>query len=172
MSGKGRVYPPLRVRFWASVDKRPGFGPDGTCWRWTAWTTPQGYGQIKRPKDEDDVTDYAHRVSYEIHHGVKLGRARTSGVLVLHRCDNPSCVRPDHLFLGDDKTNSDDMHAKGRHKTGDQKGLANPGHKLTEDEVRQIRKAVGTLDDIGDVFGVCKATVSVIKRRIAWSHLT
>jgi hypothetical protein len=172
MSGKGRVYPPLADRLWAKVDKTPGHGPNGDCWVWTGWVTPKGgYGQIQRPKTEGGRTDYVHRVSYELHHGVQLGRARKTGPLVLHRCDNPACVNPEHLFLGDDQDNHRDMMAKGRKRTRYQRGEANLIAKLTEDQVRAIRSDPRKYDDISADYDICISHISCIKNRVVWTHI-
>jgi hypothetical protein len=171
MRGKGRTYPPLDVRFWQKVDKTPGFGPRGDCWKWTGCTVSFGYGQISRGKADGGRVDYAHRVSYELANEVLLSRARRAGPLILHSCDNPSCVNPEHLFLGSDKDNNDDMRAKNRWHGGNQKGEANPQHVLTDEEVRRIRGALGTYKAIADDFGVCQTTAWKVKNRKAWTHV-
>jgi hypothetical protein len=93
---------PLAVRFWAKVQKSAG------CWTWTANHLPKGYGVIGVGA-ADQGLKLAHRVSWEIHFG-----PIPAGLFVCHRCDNPPCVRPDHLFLGTVQDNVDDMVAKGR----------------------------------------------------------
>ena len=87
-------------RFWAKVCKTNG------CWTWTASKNPHGYGQIRL----SGKLTLAHRVSWTIHNGVI-----PEGLFVLHICDNPPCVRPDHLFLGTQKDNIRDAVAKKRH---------------------------------------------------------
>lgn len=90
---------PIEERFWPKVEKTE------TCWNWTASCTGFGHGQISyngRPRG-------AHIVSYELVYG-----AIPSGLCVLHRCDNPRCVRPEHLFLGTRGDNVRDMHRKKR----------------------------------------------------------
>jgi len=86
-------------RFFRKVDKT------GSCWNWLAGKDKDGYGKIKIARK--DLR--AHRVSWEIHNGIIPG-----GLLVLHRCDNPSCVNPSHLFLGTALDNNRDRDAKGR----------------------------------------------------------
>lgn len=90
----------LEHKFWRGVQKSDG------CWEWTRYRLPNGYG---RASAEGGGMDYAHRVSWRLHFG-----EIPSGLYVCHRCDNRSCVRPDHLFLGTHQDNMDDMKAKGR----------------------------------------------------------
>ena len=93
-------------RFWIKVNKNGPIHPDlGTpCWLWKARINTSGYGYFKSP-----VGDKAHRYSYTIGKG-----EIPDGLLVCHKCDNPPCTNPDHLFLGSHQDNMDDMHAKGR----------------------------------------------------------
>lgn len=93
--------------FWSRVDM------SGDCWVWTKGKHRQGYGQMWVNKK----CWLTHRLSYLLTHGTL-----SSSEKVLHRCDNPPCVRPDHLFVGTQKDNVDDMTSKGRH------GHANKTH--------------------------------------------
>jgi hypothetical protein len=99
---KSRVAPP-EVRFWDFVEKT------SECWIWTGGNTPRGYG-IFCPTGSKKM--YSHRFSYELH----IGRI-PNGMFVCHACDNPACIRPDHLFLGTARDNTMDMVTKGRHGT-------------------------------------------------------
>lgn len=92
---------PLEERFWEKVDK------SGDCWVWTRSTNGSGYGQITMPRAGAPML--AHRVSWLLHYG-----PIPAGLFVCHRCDNPPCIRPEHLFLGTNRDNSRDMGAKGR----------------------------------------------------------
>ena len=76
------------------------------CWEWTASRIPQGYGRLCY---KGDSSEYAHRVSYLVFKG-----EIPSGMCVLHTCDNPGCVNPDHLWLGTHQQNMDDRNQKGR----------------------------------------------------------
>lgn len=89
----------IEDRFWAKVDRGDG------CWRWTAGCDSSGYGSLKTGQTKVS----AHRLSWQLHHGPV-----PPGQNVLHRCDNPRCVRPSHLFLGTQADNIADMLAKGR----------------------------------------------------------
>lgn len=89
-------------RFWSKVEKSDG------CWTWMAALHESGYGIIGLGGRGAGV-DRAHRVSWRMHFG-----EIPKGMFVCHRCDNPKCVRPEHLFLGTAKDNSDDKWKKGR----------------------------------------------------------
>lgn len=99
-----------RERFWAKVNKdgptvRAELGP---CWAWTADRNHKGYGRLQLG---GNVVELAHRYSWALHVG-----PIPEGMLVCHHCDNPVCVRPEHLFVGTAKDNTADMIAKGRQK--------------------------------------------------------
>jgi hypothetical protein len=91
----------MPVRFWAKVSKGDG------CWIWTGSRNPKGYGRL----NTGNRVRLAHAISWELSHG-----AVPDGLWVLHRCDNPPCVRPDHLWLGTAADNTADMVAKGRQR--------------------------------------------------------
>lgn len=109
--------------------------PDTLCWIWTATRLPKGYGLIGWRKNKKTVPILAHRASWEIFHG-----PIPVNVDVLHSCDNPPCVNPEHLFLGDQQLNMDDMVAKGRSKLGRVRlyGETNPNVKLSDIQVTDI----------------------------------
>lgn len=140
---------PLERRFWASTDKR---GPD-ECWNWIAYTKG-GYGAIRVGGRQKS----AHRVSWELHNG-SIGK----GLWVLHRCDNPRCVNPAHLFLGTQVDNMRDMAAKARNKPPRLHGTRNPMAKLTDEQCEAIRTAEGTQDEIAARFGTSQSHVSSIR---------
>lgn len=87
-------------RFWSKVEKTP------TCWHWTASLNDKGYGNFTINRKHI----LAHRLLFMVTHGVVLSTQQ----FVCHSCDNPACVRPEHLFLGDNQTNMTDMKLKGR----------------------------------------------------------
>ena len=98
---------PLEERFAANVVP----GAPGECWEWRGWRDPNGYGRLgKGPRSL-----LAHRIAKAIAIGVTLDDLALD---VCHRCDNPPCVNPDHLFLGTHTDNMRDMRRKGRHRNG------------------------------------------------------
>lgn len=159
-------YRPLEQRFWSKVEKTP------SCWLWTATKLTSGfpYGMI----GTDGTNKLAHRVSYELAYG-----GIPEGMNVLHHCDNPSCVRPDHLFLGTQKENAHDMARKGRRRGGfdtiNQDGERNRQAKVTTDMVRAIRRRYAQGDvyqaQLALEYGVSVTTVSQIISRKRWRHI-
>ena len=93
----------IEDRFWSKVRKDDG------CWEWTASVNRRCYGWFHFGGKVERKALKAHRVSWELHNG-----PIPEGLWVLHKCDNPRCVRPDHLFLGDRTDNMRDCAAKGR----------------------------------------------------------
>lgn len=142
---------PLSDRFWSKVKKGDG------CWEWTANRHRQGYGFFKiGGKHGRNVL--AHRVSYELEHAVELG----CGDVVLHKCDNPSCVRPDHLSLGTQADNVADMANKGRHRGAS---------RLTDAQVKAIMNDGRVQLDIEREYGISGGTVSRIKSGKIYSRV-
>lgn len=111
----------------------------------------------------------AHRLSFEMHKGPV-----PAGLYVLHKCDNPACVNPAHLYAGTQATNVKDRAARQRGKEHRQNGESNDNAKLTEADVRKI---IVLLEEgksqvsIAEQFGVKQAQISRIKMRITWRHL-
>lgn len=142
-------------RFWIKVKKSDG------CWIWGALRL-NGYGCLRF----NGKRTLAHRVSWEIHNG-----PIPEGLFVLHRCDNPACVRPDHLFLGTRKDNMQDMIKKGRRAPIRLLGEWNPQSKLTEASVKQIRSSNCSGIDLAKQFGVSQQLISEVKARLVWKHV-
>lgn len=109
----------------------------------------------------------ANRLSYEIHKG-----EIPKGMEVCHSCDNPSCVNPDHLWLGTHKDNIRDCHKKGRANIC--KGSKKPQSKLTEKDVLEIREKYNnpyTSSELSKIYGVCKKNILTILHGNAWKHV-
>lgn len=149
-------------RFSALVVKRPG------CWGWSGYLDPNGYGRVYAGAERNTVL--AHRVSWELTSGMI-----PEGVCVLHRCDNPPCTNPEHLFLGTQRDNIADMLRKGRDRRGPgMPGVKHPNARLTDDAVREIRKRCSAGEkqrDVASDLGITQAAVSLVVRRINWSHV-
>jgi hypothetical protein len=175
------VYNPdgLKQRFDAKVDRSSH--PQG-CWTWTASTNDDGYGWIGVTLISlgKGVVRHAHRVAYMLEHGEVPDDRK-----VLHGCDNPSCVNPDHLFLGTQQDNIADMVAKGR-QSGTKPGQSREGWgyklgsehrdaKLTEEDVLSIRSryAAGqrTQGQLAEEYGVVQTAISNIVRGKLWQHV-
>jgi hypothetical protein len=143
-------------RFWALVERGPG------CWRWLGYSDPQGYGFIWLPS----CRRRAHRAAWEFAQG-PIPR----GLCVCHRCDNPWCVNPEHLFLGTRAENNADMRSKGRQARGRKVPLA----KLDEWSVRLIR-AMARLGwsnaDLAREFKVSGTTVCHVLQGKVWGWVT
>lgn len=156
-----------RTRFDAKVDRR---GPD-ECWPWTAARLPRGYGTFYFRGSKK----YAHRIAYEFAHG-----PIPDGLHVCHRCDNPPCCNPAHLFAGTHAENMADMVAKGRRRIpagagGGPRGAEHPKAKLTEADVRLIRDLYAsggaTYRGLAADFGINPMSVWAVVARKSWRHV-
>ncbi len=145
-------------RFFINISRKPH---KDNCWIWGAAKNLKGYGITTV-----DLKSYAaHRYSWIIHFG-----QISSDQLVCHKCDNPSCVNPEHLFLGTQKDNIQDMLKKGRQRN--QFGEKNNKAKLTENDVQIIREKLKqgiSQKKIGSEFGVSQSSIHRIKHNICWS---
>lgn len=135
--------------------------PNSGCWLWTASCYPNGYGVFNSPRG-----NYAHRNSWVFYRG-----GIPNGMQVLHRCDNPICVNPDHLFLGTQADNIRDMDKKGRRARVGPQGERAPSAKLTEDQVRAIRSDERSRNVVAVEYGVRKSAIYKIRRRATWRHV-
>jgi hypothetical protein len=135
------------------------------CWIWMrGWDNSKGYGCIQYK----GATRKAHRVSYEVFIG-----PISDGLHVCHNCDLPSCVRPDHLWLG---TNLDNLLDKERKGRGNQpRGVLTNRAKLTEHHIQYIRSAYSTGEakqqQLADRFGVSQVLISQIILKKAWKYV-
>lgn len=146
------------IRFWEKVAKSDG------CWEWTAYRNSAGYGRFTvGPGNETN----AHRYSWFLHYGPIPG-----GLWVLHHCDNPPCVRPDHLWLGTTGDNTADMIAKGRARRGVTRGENQSQAKLTEADVRTIRASREPGVELARRYDVSTGLISHVRNRRNWRHVT
>ena len=155
MPAKGQRIPPSE-RFFRHV----AICEESECWLWTGSTNYKGYGLFKWSPDKNAVS--APRASWVIANG-----EIPDGMHVLHRCDTPECVNPNHLFLGTNKDNMQDRGEKGRTQHGDRSGRA----KVTSAQVVEIRKmySEGTSQvRIAGLFNIHPTTVGSIVHNKTW----
>jgi hypothetical protein len=147
----------LEKRFWSKVKKTSG------CWIWTGATNSCGYGDIWATTR----LERAHRVSWFFAHG-----PIPEGKLVLHKCDNPPCVNPDHLFLGTHRDNTQDMFKKNR--ANKVRGEGHPLTFFTEDQVIELRRRYGAGEDIkllAKEFNTTRDSIYPAVSGRTWKHL-
>lgn len=155
-----RTHRPPADRLWAKVERTDG------CWNWAGRTDGGGYG-LMWIGGRGGRWVRTHRLSWELHFGPIPG-----GLYILHRCDNPRCVRPDHLFTGTIRDNTLDMFAKGRANTV--WGERHPSTHLSNTDVLGIRRAVAGGEQqtaVARRYGITKLVVSRIVRRVTWRRL-
>ena len=158
------------ARFWARVDT------SGECWEWTGYRMPKmGYGAMYLGYKKERTSSghawpigmTAHRFSWVLHFG-----SIPEGQWVLHRCDNPPCVRPDHLWLGTKGDNVRDMYAKGRGGYHGMPGEANHKAKLTEQQVYEMRAQYRALvNSLASRHEVTRSLIRQILIGKVWRHL-
>lgn len=137
--------------FWSKVDKTDA------CWNWTAYKLKDGYGQF----GYNGFVWRAHRLSYFMHKGDPGSK------LVCHSCDNPSCVNPEHLFLGNHQDNSKDMVTKKRSRYG----VRNVNAKLTDADVINIRNSNKSVSELIKIYNLDRSTIVSVLRRKTWRHV-
>ena len=147
---------------WVEAVRHPELGP---CWEWakSRMKLRGGYGQVRI----EGRTLKAHRVAY----GLWVGSI-PNGHCVLHRCDNPPCINPDHLFTGTHRDNALDKVAKGRGVNPIRYGEDVASSKLKAVDVRKIRVLLAQGDSLNSIsrqFNITKQAVSSIKRGRTWT---
>ena len=156
----GRFSPamPLAARFEAFTTSEPNTG----CLLWCGSVSPDGYGKFQA---NGKTTQRAHRVAYELAHGPV-----PAGMVIRHRCDQPLCVRSEHLVAGSQRDNIADAVRRGRKAIGER----HPHAKLTAEDVREIRarRAAGaSCAALSSAFGVNTASISAVATRRLWRHV-
>jgi hypothetical protein len=161
--------PEVMAWFWTKVQKADGDG----CWEWRGNITCRGYGRLRLTVSHGRAMILAHRVSWVAESG-KI----PDGLFVCHRCDNPACVRPSHLFLGTQTDNMGDAARKGRYALQVAPGMAcgerNSHAKLTWVQVREIhrRYAAGETDKhaLGREYDVTDTSIRFIVNGTQWKE--
>jgi hypothetical protein len=152
-----------RERFWGKVLR----GAKDDCWEWQGAKARSNwrYGHFRLRGQ----TKSAHRLSFAMHHG-----EIPDGMFVCHRCDNPPCVNPTHLFAGTHTDNVRDMHSKGRAAVPCAEGSKNGHTTMDEDTVRSIRaryRLGESQSAIARDLGISHTTVSLMVLRRTWKHI-
>ena len=140
--------------FWSKVDKQD------ECWIWIAAINMFGYGHFAIERK----IYKAHRVAYMIKHG-----DIPDGMYILHSCDNPACVNPEHLRVGTQKDNIMDRTIRGRHNPTS--GTKNAWAKLTEKDVLQIRGSNLSALELSELYGISRSNIYNILGRRTWTHI-
>lgn len=153
-------YGPITVaRFWSKVDVK---WSAKDCWEWQGATGKSGYGRFKVGRE----TCTASRVAWELANEESLGLR-----YALHRCDNPVCCNPSHIFPGTHQDNMTDKVAKGRGSQFSAAGEENPRAKLKAEQVLEIKERIERGEsnvEISKDYPVGHHTISGIRRGTAW----
>lgn len=149
-------------KFWLRVTKTDH------CWAWSGAHSKQGYGQAWMGIGAG--VELVHRVSWKLAHAIDIPQKRS----ICHHCDNPGCLRPDHLFCGTQRDNALDMVAKGRGSNGGMHGAAHPLTSLTDQLVIDMRAQYASgvsIDTIASEIGVQRDTIYPAISGRTWKHL-
>jgi len=166
----GKELRPLQVQYHGLSEydrflKRVVVNGPNDCWPWTGSVMKAGWhGQWRTSAGKIEPT---HRGAWRLMKG-----DIPAGMSVLHKCDNPICCNPSHLFIGTQSDNARDMWDKGRAKPKTNVGSAHGMSKLTEDLVRDIRSSKESGVDIARRLGLSATTVCDIRKRRTWKHLS
>jgi hypothetical protein len=143
-------------KFWNKVNKTSSVNG---CWEWIGTSVhPFGYGRI----GHNGKNYLSHRLSYELHYG-----PITSKECVLHKCDNPKCVNPSHLFIGNRADNAQDRTKKGRTNKGSQVTTS----IFSEQQVRDIKMSTKTTKELAIEYNAKYQTIWSIRKGINWRHI-
>ena len=150
----------IESRFWKMVKK----GELSQCWLWQGGKNPAGYGRFYI---YGNVMHFAHRLSYELAFG-----DIQPGMVVMHKCDNPSCVNPNHLEIATQEENMLDKHFKGRQRYPgfSNVGSSNPAAVIDESQAAKIREEYPSLSyaKLAGKYGISKSQVFRIVKGQSW----
>jgi|SRR5665213_1795763 len=135
------------------------------CWEFTGSRDLRGYGRMADGKG----TERVHRLAYQIWVG------SIEGKLICHRCDNPPCFNPDHLFSGTSRDNQQDASRKGRSRGKWMPGMLSVHAKLTDDKVMEIRALykpyVMTVEKLANKYGLSIGCITKVVHNESWKHI-
>ncbi len=152
----------LEERFWNFVDKKS----EDECWHWTGQILSNGYGRISVGA-RNLGNELAHRVSWRLANKQEIPEK----MVVMHKCDNPKCVNPNHLNIGTHKQNTQDMITKGRKRVVSPKGEGNGKSLLDAEKVRLIRSSKLNHAELGRQLGVSTSCIRGVRSGRTWSHI-
>lgn len=159
---KKKDHSTLKERFWRFVTK----SSESECWEWQGQKLSNGYGRISLGA-KSLGSDGAHRISWKMHNNAEI----PNGMVVMHSCDNPSCVNPNHLSIGTYKENTADMIAKGRKRVVSPKGEGNGKSLLNEEKVRIIKQSNLSHAALARELGVSPNCVRGVRIGRTWTHV-
>lgn len=157
-------------KFWSKVSAPNANG----CREWQGFRMKHGYGRVKTGNGRGTL---AHRLAWALTHGpIPAAEGHHGTLVVCHRCDNPPCCNPAHLFLGTQQDNIRDRDEKGRCGARGRvmRGEASGAAKLTDAavlEIRAARASGATTVELGRQYGVSSSVISRAARGLTWSHL-
>jgi hypothetical protein len=154
LAGKFASSTPIADRFWAFIPRRRR----GKCWPWEGARNARGYGMFQLRTSH---TVRANRMAW------MLANGDPGPLLVLHKCDNPACCNPDHLFIGTHRDNSDDKVSKGRQARGTGHGRAILTFALAQ-RIRRDRAVGARQTTLAERYGVSRSTIRQILDGITW----
>lgn len=128
------------------------------CWEWTGLKDKDGYGLFNYKQKQYRAARTALSID---------GRIVPDGMYACHHCDNPSCVKPSHLYIGTPKDNSRDAIVRNRNRRGERSHFS----KLTDDIVRHIRTADKCVGDLAKEYNVSHSAISLVRSRKTWKHI-
>lgn len=147
--------------FWSKVEKTAG------CWLWRGNKAKRGYGAVEIARADNKRRRIgAHRYSFELAHGTI-----PNGLIVCHRCDNPACVNPAHLFLGTHADNLADKLSKDRQAKGESNGRAKLNARMVR-RIRALSAGGATRGELGRKYGVTDRNIGDIVNFKTWGHVS
>ena len=152
---------PIEERFWRFVNKKES----NECWNWTGHVCA-GYGRISLGAKKDGAIG-SHRFSWELHNKKSI----PDGMVIMHSCDNPLCVNPNHLSVGTHMENTHDMLKKGRHTYIAHVGEENGKSVLNAKIVKEIRASKMNHAELGRFYGVSTSCIRGVRTGRTWSHI-